>query len=285
MMAIADGKVYVTNGEHSPNQPMYRGYELYCVDANTGELLWKVDNYAQSPVIADGYLVTVNGYDMQEYCFGKGLSAVTVSAPMTAVPQGSSMIIQGTVTDQSPGQTSLGVPAAGTPAIADENMSAWMEYMYMQKPKPANTIGVPVTLVAIAEDGTSEIIGTVTSDESGTYGTAWTPSAKGVYKIVANFDGSDSYFSSWAETHVVIGDSSPIVPSAVDVAGEVVSQLPTPIPATPAPTMPTASDVANNVISQLPSVSATDMAIIAFLALVFIVGLVNLAMLRKKNQA
>ncbi len=40
-------------------------------------------------------------------------------------PLGTSVMITGSVTDQSPG-------AAGTPAISDEDMSAWMEYMYVQ---------------------------------------------------------------------------------------------------------------------------------------------------------
>jgi hypothetical protein len=34
--------------------------------------------------------------------------------------------------DKSSGDTCLGIPAAGTPAIADESMSDWMEYLHKQ---------------------------------------------------------------------------------------------------------------------------------------------------------
>jgi hypothetical protein len=48
-------------------------------------------------------LVTFNSYDNQQYVFGKGQTDVTVSAPQTAIPVGTGALIQGTVTDQSPG--------------------------------------------------------------------------------------------------------------------------------------------------------------------------------------
>ncbi len=34
--AIADGKVYAFNNEHSPNYPLYKGEKIYAIDANTG---------------------------------------------------------------------------------------------------------------------------------------------------------------------------------------------------------------------------------------------------------
>jgi hypothetical protein len=283
-MPIADGKIYVSNGEHSPNQPLYRGHKLYCIEANTGDVLWHNASYCQSPIIADGYLMTFNGYDMQNYAFGKGLSATTVQTPLTGIHAGDTFAIAGTVTDQSPRQTCLGIPAAGTPAISDDSMSAWMEYLYMQKTKPDNATGVPVSVVAISSDGTVTDIGQATSDNLGTYGLQWTaPNAPGVYKIYANFAGTNSYYPSEAEAIVTVVGAIATPASASDVANEVVSKLPTPIPATPAPTMPRASDVTNNVVSQLPSVSTTDMAIIAVLAFVFVVGLVNLVFLTRKK--
>ncbi len=283
-LAVADGKVYAGTNEHSINQPMYRGERLYCFDAYTGEMIWKVFGIDMNPMIADGYLVVFNSYDMQNYCFGKGLSATTVEGPLTAVPQGASMVIQGTITDQSSGQTCLGVPAAGTPAIADASMGQWMEYLYMQKPKPTNATGVPVTLVAIASDGTSETIGSTTSDVSGTFAISWTPSTKGLYTIVANFDGTDSYYSSWAETHVAVGDPTSTAPSANDVANQVVSQLPTPAPY---PTSASASDVANQVISKMPLQVDNTMLITLVLAVGVIVAIlvaVNIVVSLRKQQ-
>jgi hypothetical protein len=80
-------------------------------------------------VIADGYIVGLNAYDNQIYCFGKGQSRITVSAPLNVVPLGESFTITGSITDESPGQP-------GTPAISDESMTAWMEHLHMQKPIP-----------------------------------------------------------------------------------------------------------------------------------------------------
>ena len=54
--------------------------------------------------IADGYLAASNGYDGYMYVFGREKSKTTVSAPQTAIAQGQSVIITGTVLDQSPGQ-------------------------------------------------------------------------------------------------------------------------------------------------------------------------------------
>ena len=45
--------------------------------------------------VADGYLVYLNLYDMQIYCIGKGPSATTVEAPMTAITAGDSVVIRG----------------------------------------------------------------------------------------------------------------------------------------------------------------------------------------------
>jgi hypothetical protein len=145
------------------------------------------------PVIADGYLATMNMYDNQIYCFGKGKTALTVSAPTTTVVNGSKVLIQGTVLDMSPGQ-------AGTPCVSAKSMGQWMEYLHMQKPQPTNVTGVPVQLLATNKDGTKMIeIGTVTSDLGG-FRYEWTPPDADLYTITASFAGDDSYGSSWAST-------------------------------------------------------------------------------------
>jgi hypothetical protein len=212
-IAIADGKVFISNGEHSPNQPLYRGYELYCVDAISGQLIWKTDGYHEGPIIADGYVVTVNGYDMQYYCFGKGPSAVTVSAPDVAVAEGTPVLIKGTVTDISPGTTGYTQTARfpnGVPAIADASMSAWMEYLYMQKPKPTSATGVPVTVEVIAQDGTSTVVGTATSDASGAFAINWNPTTQGLFTVIVKFDGTEAYYPSTGETFVSVAAAAVI---------------------------------------------------------------------------
>jgi hypothetical protein len=59
--------------------------------------------------IADGYLINYDQMDNQIYCFGKGQTATTVTAPDTVLPLGSSVVLRGDVTGQSLG-------AKGTPA-------------------------------------------------------------------------------------------------------------------------------------------------------------------------
>ena len=77
-------------------------------------------------------------------------------------------MIQGSVLDQSPGKPN-------TPAVADEDMSEWMDYLYGQNAtlinSPPSPKGVEVRLFAISSDGTVTEIGTATSDSSGLYKT------------------------------------------------------------------------------------------------------------------
>ncbi|MCW4018881.1 MAG: PQQ-like beta-propeller repeat protein [Candidatus Bathyarchaeota archaeon] len=225
-MAIADGKVFATSGIQY-GDPLFRGAALYAINADSGKEEWSICGFFTSGIaIADGYLVAFNGYDNQIYCFGKGQTATTVSAPQTAVPLGTPILIQGTITDQSPGQTVLGIPAAGTPAISDDSMTAWMEYLYEQQPKPTDAVGVPVHLTAIDANGNTQEIGTVVSDIDGVYMTSWTPSASGIYRIVTSFEGSDSYYRSTAKTGVVVSDAGQTAPTVSSSASP--SQAPAP---------------------------------------------------------
>jgi hypothetical protein len=200
---VADGKVYV-NGGHTYSPPLYRGANLFCINATTGEEIWRIASFTMSnaadAAIADGILLDPNGYDARLYAYGKGRSATTVTTPETTQPLGTQILIKGTVTDQSPGQTCLGIPAAGTPAIADEYMTPWMEYLYMQQPKPSNATGVEVTLDVIDANNNYRNIGTATSDANGFYSFAWEPDIPGKYTVIATFAGSESYYRSSSET-------------------------------------------------------------------------------------
>jgi hypothetical protein len=198
--------VYCGYSEHTPNEPLYRGAQLFALDATTGKLLWSMPSFLTVRAISDRYLVTVNAYDNQMYVLGKGPSKTTVSAPQTAVTKGSSVMITGTVSDQSPGNP-------GTPAISDTSMSDWMEYLYMQKPIPGNATGVPVTLYATGPNGTTVVIANLVSDLAGKFGFRWIPPTVGAYKITATFKGSDSYGSSYDETFLAV-DPAPAQASA-----------------------------------------------------------------------
>jgi hypothetical protein len=204
-VTIANGIIYYGPSEHTPPTPMYRGYNVYAINASTGKELWSMPAVFVSMAVANGELVGYNGYDNQIYAFGQGRSATTVSAPQTEVQLGSTALISGTVTDQSLGTTALGYPAAGTPAISDTYMSSWMAYLYQQQPEPMDATGVPVTLTYIDPNNNTYTMGQTTSDITGQFTYNFTPTVTGTYTIIATFAGSNSYYGSTAETHLYIG--------------------------------------------------------------------------------
>ena len=99
----------------------------------------------------------------------------------------------------------------GTPAISDEDMAAWMEYLFMHQAKPADAKGVEVILETLDPNGNFYEIGRVTSDMNGAYGLTWEPEVPGDYQIFARFDGSGAYGPSSASTYMSIAD--PPVPT------------------------------------------------------------------------
>ena len=202
---VADGKIFVSNDEHSPDSVQWRGAKLTVLDLETGELLWSVGGRHKQSIISDGILTGMNIYDMQIYTFGKGPSKTTVSIPGTAVEIGQSITITGTVTDQTPA-------SKDTPAISDEDMGAWMEYLHMQYPIPADVKGVEVSLDTIDPNGNYIQIGETTSDMSGSFGFSWAPEIPGLYKVTATFAGSESYGSSYASTYLTTIDSPQSTP-------------------------------------------------------------------------
>jgi hypothetical protein len=213
-LIIADDKGYIVSAEHSPNEPLRRDAMLRCIDLNTGQQLWNISNWDGNsrPAIADGYVVTLNCYDQQIYCIGKGPSSTTVSASPTVSVNGEQVLITGNITDQSPG-------AKDTPAISDDYQTPWMEYIYMQQPIPTDAKGVEVSLDTIDPNGNFRHIGTVTSDIGGGFKKMWTPEVPGEYTIFATFAGSKSYGSSSAQTYIGVSDAPTPVPTAAPVTG------------------------------------------------------------------
>ena len=206
----ADGKIYIPAGDTEPFRPYWRGYALICLDAENGTELWRSSAAMQTQTpgtqglaLADGYLVGTNMYDNRVYCYGKGPSATTVTAPDVGVTTLTPVTIRGTVLDLSAGTQQGAVKANfpyGVPAVSDASQSAWMEYVYMQQPKPTNTTGVPVAISVIDSNGNSRQIGTTTSNADGTFSLTWTPDISGAYTVTASFAGSESYYLSSAGT-------------------------------------------------------------------------------------
>jgi len=263
IFAICDGKLYTNCGEHSPTQPLWRGRNLRCINATTGEDIWKILGFfgGMSPtepnvVIADGIVVGLNMFDSEIYAFGKGPSATTVSAPQTVPALGSSVTITGTVTDQTEtgrrnSNDIFEFSLKGTPAISDEDMSAWMEYMFMQQAKPTDAKGVEVVLETLDPNGNFYEIGRTTSDIAGNYGLKFTPEVPGQYQIIARFDGSASYGPSYATTYLNVEEAPQAAP-------------------TPTPPPPSMADV-----YLMPATIGIIIAIV-------VVGLVIILMLRKR---
>jgi outer membrane protein assembly factor BamB len=252
---LADGKLYVRAG-HDYTPPVFKGANIYCLNATTGDLLWKSLSFdiVGSPACADGYMVWFNGYDNQIYCYGKGPSATTVAANPKVSVFGGSVIVEGLVTDESPGTDEYAQTARfpnGVPAMADESMSAWMESLYQQQPMPSNAKGVEVTIDVVDANGNYRNIGSAISDASGAYSLMWTPDIPGKYTVIATFAGSNSYYASYAETTF-----------GVDEAPE----------PTVAPTAPPAS-MAETYITGFG---------IAIIAAIAVVGALILLMLRKR---
>jgi len=196
-LTIADRTVYTTSDEHSSDGVLWRGAQLWALDIDTGEVKWQINGMYRHPAVADGILVALNSYDGQVYAFGKGPSKTTVSAPQTQVEIGQTVIISGTVTDQTPAQKD-------TACIADEHMGHWMEYLHQQKVFPTEATGVPVTIDVLDANGNYYNIGTATSDTAGKYNLIWEPPIPGAYTVVATFAGSNSYGSSYDTTTMFV---------------------------------------------------------------------------------
>jgi hypothetical protein len=205
---VADGKIYAYNDEHSPTSPITRGWSIFCINVTTGKALWNITGGIRPYAVADGYLAGASMYDGYMYVFGKGKSATTIEAPKTVITQGQSVVITGTVLDQSPAQP-------GTPCVSEDSMSTQMEYLHMQRPidgiwHNVTMSGVPVSLDTVDPNSNYVHIGDVTTEAySGTFGFTWEPEVPGQYTVTATFMGDGSYGSSFATTYVSVGEAPP----------------------------------------------------------------------------
>ena len=216
---IADGTVYAYNCEHTTTFPRTRGWSLCAVNVTNGQEEWRIPidgnaafgNAPDIGAISDGYLTEESalGYMVN---FGSGQSQTTITAPDTVVPQGTGVVIKGTVLDESPAQPN-------TPCVADSSMMDQMDYLHLQWPinglfSNDTTLGVPVSLVAIGSDGSVYNLGSVTTNGYyGTFAFTWTPPKADSYTITASFAGDDSYGSSSAGTDITVGPAASVAPT------------------------------------------------------------------------
>ena len=260
---IADGKLYTTTSEHSVTSPLFRGSYIRCLYADNGTELWKVLHWSDGVpgvagsgiYIGDGYLVSLNFYDNKLYCYGKGPSATTISAPDTVQPLNTPVLIKGTITDTAAGSQQEEQAARfpdGVPAVSDESMQSWMEYVYSQQQKPTDVKGVDVVVSVFDPNNNFYEVGRTTSDANGMYKLMFTPEVPGEYTVIANFEGTKSYYGSHAQTALGVTEVSQP------------TTYPTPL------TQPSIADTY--------FVPAT----VAIIVAVIVIGSLNLLMLRKR---
>jgi outer membrane protein assembly factor BamB len=232
------GILFAPNTEHSPTF-YYRNQKLHAINVTTGQKVWTISGIYNPSSIAYGVLVAPETPSGITYAFSKGPTQTTLSTSSKVLARGSPVLLEGTVTDQSSAQK-------GTPAIADESMTPWMEYIHMQQPKPTNAKGVKVHLTAIDPNGNYQDIGIVTSTINGNFNAMWTPPVEGAYTITAAFEGSEAYYASSAETSMGVGPAaSPAAivspsPSATPASSPAPTQIVSPSPSAivPPPTSP-----------------------------------------------
>jgi outer membrane protein assembly factor BamB len=302
IMFVTDGKIYLAHDEHSPIDPKPRGAPFICIDVESGNEVWKIEGafrqtqWGGSAVIGDSIIGTMNTYDQRIYAIGKGPSETSLKVETNGIALGSPAVVSGTVIDVSPGTKdptiALRFPA-GVPAIADEHMSEWMKYVYMQFERPTTVVGVEVRIQVVDPNGQYAWIGTATSDAWGNYQYSFIPQLKGTYTIFASFVGSNSYYPSENTAYLTVGDAPPTItiptypgyqgPSAEDVANRVVASLPA--DATP-------QEVAQAVVNAMPEYPEqqevpdyTNMFIILLIAvaIAIVIGLVAIIMIQKKS--
>jgi len=259
-LAIADGKLYVGHTEHSANQPLPRGAPFVCLNATTGEVIFRVDGmfrqtrWGGRAVMGDSIIATMDTYDQSVYAIGKGPSAITVSAGPKVSVHGSKVVVEGLVTDISPGTNSADLTMRfpnGVPAVSDANMSDWMLYVYKQFERPADVVGVEVIVSVLDPNNNCYEVARATSDASGSFGCEFVPAVPGFYTVIATFEGSKAYYGSYAETFITVEEA----PAA-----------------TPAPT-PTPAPMTDTYVLGLG---------IASIIAIVVIGLVLILMLRKR---
>ena len=114
--AIGNGIVYTTTTEHTVEMPIYKRRIQHAINATNGQEIWTLNDVTseagapgaalETGAIADGFSVTLNGYDNQIYCVGRGRKRNnSVSSKPCSRLLVKAVIISGTVTDISAGTT------------------------------------------------------------------------------------------------------------------------------------------------------------------------------------
>jgi hypothetical protein len=217
VQAIGNDVVYLITSEHTWTTPIYKGGLARAVNATSGEEIWTVSSVTMefgstSYAMADGYNTWFNGYDNKIYVVGRGPSSTAVTASPKVQIQGTSIHIEGTVTDISSGTTQDEQSARfpnGVPVSSDASMKDWMGYVYQQKPQPSSFTGVTVSIAVLDSNNNYRNIGTTTTDATGRYSISWLPDISGDFTVFASFAGTNGYWPSFAETSFTVDPAAP----------------------------------------------------------------------------
>jgi hypothetical protein len=140
--------------------------------------------------------------------YTKGLSETTVSVSKEVTTAGSSVLITGTVIDISPDTEKENIKLRfpnGVAVVGDESINDWMRYVYEQYEQPLSVKGAEIKVFAYDDTNEKEIpIGTTESDRYGTFSITWKPQKEGTYDIYAIFEGTNSYYGSYANTTIEV---------------------------------------------------------------------------------
>jgi len=269
---ITDGKIYVAHLEHSPIDPRPRGGPFICLNATDGTEIFRINGafrqtrWGGRAIIGDSIIATMDTYDQRVYAIGKGPSATTVTATPKVAAKGSSVVIEGTVMDVSPGTEDTGMKLRfpnGVPAISDANMSEWMLYVYKQFEMPKDVTGVTVVFNLVNSTGHVLDLDRTKTDASGQFSYVWNPDKEGKYIILATFEGSEGYFGSRAQTAVVVGPPEEHIPTAEEIGDTTASK----IPAYP----------------EIPAYLTIDLVILILAVIGVVIGLIAYMALRKQK--
>jgi len=263
---ISDGKLFISEGYlYTPPLHPARRIVLNCTD---GSLVWSILSYSSrtSGAHADGCFVEHNAFDNRIYVYGKGPTATAVSMKNNVIPKGNSVLIEGTVIDKSPGTEDYALTARfpnGVPAVADESMREWMEFVYMQQNCPEDVEGVEV-FIKIQDPNGDYYSARVTTDANGKFSHMWAPAIVGEYKVTALFEGSESYYPSQETATFGVDEASAGV-SADEIAEKTAGKL----PGYQAP--------------EMPAYLTIDLVIVILAAVGVVIGLVAYMALRKQK--
>ena len=266
--AIADGKIILSEGKMY--DPPLHPAKTVAINVTTGETIWTLTGWTgrNCPIVADGHVILWNSQDAKIYSIGKGPTTTTVTAGPKVSKLGSSVLIEGSVMDISPGSKQSGVVERfpnGIPVADDAYMDDWMSYVYMQQVCPENFMGVTVHITALDPNNNYQDYGITVTDMNGNYALPFVPEVEGTYWITATFEGSESYWRSQATTYMTVDPAAepyPDVPTQEEIADDAARRTIAMLPSYPE--MPE---------YQVPAYQTIDLVLIVLVVVAIIIGI------------